>query len=96
MKYKVLNYLRTIPRGKAVTYGQIAEKMGNKKVARVIGNILHNNPNEYYYPCYKVVNRFGKLSANYAFGGINKQKEKLEQEGIIVEKDKVDLKKYQM
>lgn len=96
MKDKVLNFLRTIPTGKVVTYGQIAQIMGNKKLARVIGNILHNNPNEDLYPCYKVVNRLGKLSPNYAFGGINKQKEKLEKEGIMVENDKVDLEIYQM
>lgn len=96
MKDKVLNFLRAIPTGKVVTYGQIAQIMGNKKLARVIGNILHNNPNEDLYPCYKVVNRLGKLSPNYAFGGINKQKEKLEKEGIMVETDKVDLEIYQM
>ena len=94
MKEKVYEFLRTIPEGKVVTYGQIAEYFGNKKTARVVGNILHNNPNEDKYPCYKVVDSNGNLSKHFAFGGIEKQKEKLEKEGIIVSDYKVDLNKY--
>ena len=94
MKDKVYSYLLTIPKGKVVTYKQIAEYLGNPKLARVVGNILHNNPSEEKYPCYKVVNSKGQLSFNFAFGGIEKQKEKLESEGIKVVNYKVDLQKY--
>ena len=96
MKEEVYEFLLTIPKGKVVTYGQIAEYLGNKKLARVVGNILHNNPNEEKYPCYKVVNSKGGLSNNFAFGGIEKQKEKLEREGIVVKNYRVDLNKYKM
>ena len=96
MKEKVYEFLLTIPKGKVATYSQIAEHLGNKKLARVVGNILHNNPNEEKYPCYKVVNSKGALSNCFAFGGIEKQKEKLEREGIVVKNYKVDLNKYKM
>ena len=96
MKKKVYKFLLTIPKGKVVTYAQIAEYLGNKKLARAVGNILHNNPNEEKYPCYKVVNSKGGLSNSFAFGGIEKQKEKLEKEGIVVENYRVDLNKYKM
>lgn len=96
MKQKVYEFLRTIPKGKVVTYGQIAEYLGNKKMARVVGNILHNNPNQNKYPCYKVVDSKGNLSKHFAFGGIDKQKEKLETEGIVVNNYQVDLNKYKM
>ena len=96
MKEKVYEFLLTIPKGKVATYSQIAEHLGNKKLARVVGNILHNNPNEEKYPCYKVVNSKGGLSNNFAFGGIEKQKEKLEREGIVVKNYRVDLNKYKM
>lgn len=96
MKEKIYEFLLTIPKGKVVTYGQIAVYLGNKKLARVVGNILHDNPNELKYPCYKVVNSKGCLSNSFAFGGIEKQKEKLEKEGIVVENYKVDLNKYKM
>lgn len=96
MKEKVYKYLTNIPKGKVVTYGQIAEYLGNKKLARIVGNILHNNPDEDKYPCYKVVDSKGNLSKQFAFGGIEKQKEKLEKEGIDVINYKVDLYKYKM
>ena len=96
MKEKVYGFLKTIPTGKVVTYGQIAEYLGNRRLARVVGNILHNNPNEDKYPCYKVVDSKGNLSKHFAFGGIEKQKEKLEKEGIIVSDYKVDLNQYRM
>lgn len=96
MKAKVYDFLKTIPKGKVVTYGQIAEYLGNKHLARVVGNILHNNPDEFKYPCYKVVNSKGYLSKNFAFGGIDKQKEKLESDEIVVNNYKVDLDKYGM
>ena len=96
MKDKVYEFLRTIPKGRVVTYGQIAESLGDKKLSRVVGSILHNNPNGEYYPCYKVVDRNGNLSGNYAFGGIEMQKEKLEEDGIEVIGFKVDLNKYKM
>ena len=96
MKEQVYEFLRTIPKGKVVTYGQIAEHCGNKRAARAVGNILHNNPDGETYPCYKVVDGKGNLSKHYAFGGIEKQKEKLERDGVAVSGWRVDLKKYQM
>lgn len=96
MKEKVYDFLRTIPKGKVVTYGQIAEYLGNKRLARVVGNILHNNPDEDKYPCYKVVDSKGNLSKQFAFGGIEKQKEKLEKDGIVVINYKVNLDEYKI
>ena len=93
-KAKVYSYLLTIPRGKVVTYGQIAAHLGNRKLARVVGNILHANPQPHRYPCYKVVNAQGKLAENFAFGGIAAQARLLEAEGIAVVDGKVNLTKY--
>ena len=96
MKEKAYEFLKTIPKGNVVTYGQIAEYLGNKRLARVVGNILHSNPDGDKYPCYKVVDSKGNLSKGYAFGGIERQKERLENDGITVKNYKVDLDKYQM
>ncbi len=95
MKEEVYKYLLTIPKGKVVTYKQIAEYLGNPKLSRVVGNILHKNPDENKYPCYKVVNSKGRLSENFAFGGIQAQKQKLEAENVKVLNNSVDLEKYQ-
>ena len=95
-KQKLYNMLAAIPWGKVTTYGRLAEALGSKFFARSVGNALHDNPDGDKYPCYKVVNRDGKLSRSYAFGGIEAQKRRLEADGIIVENYKVDLKKYGM
>ena len=94
-KQIVYEYLTAIPKGKVVTYGQIAEFLGNKNLARTVGNILHENPDGDKYPCYKVVNAKGNLAKNYAFGGVDCQKIRLEADGVIVKNNKVDLKVYQ-
>lgn len=95
MQEKILEFLQTIPRGKVVTYGQIAVHLGNPNLARAVGNALHRNPDGEKYPCYKVVSAQGKLSAHYAFGGLQAQKRRLEQDGIAVTDNRVDLSKYQ-
>ncbi len=94
MQEKIYNYLLTIPKGKVTTYKVIAKHLGNEKLARYVGNVLHRNPSENKYPCYKVVNSKGMLSNNYAFGGISKQREKLIKDGVIVINNRVNLKKY--
>lgn len=92
---KVYNYLTTIPKGKVVTYKQVAEHLGNKGLARIVGNILHKNPDENKYPCYKVLNSKGELAEAFVFGGKDVQKERLKKDGIEVINNKVDLNKYQ-
>lgn len=86
---RVYEIVSGIPRGSVMTYGQIAEKLGNKNLARVVGNILHKNLTPIIVPCHRVVNSQGKLAKNFGFGGIEKQKELLEAEGVIIMNYKV-------
>jgi len=95
LSQRVYEYLTTIPKGKVVTYKQVAENLGNKGLARGVGNILHKNPDEHRYPCYKVLNSKGELAEAFLFGGKGIQKQKLEKEGIKVINGKVDLSLYQ-
>ena len=90
---RVYEYLRTIPKGKVVTYGELAEKIGYPKACRAVGNALHLNPKPDVYPCFRVVNKEGCLAKNFALG-IDEQKRRLENDGIEVVNYKVDLKKY--
>lgn len=95
MKEAVYELVKKIPKGKVVTYGQIAECLGNKNKARVIGNIIHNNPDPANIPCHRVVNRKGEVADNFAFGGGKIQRVKLENEGIRFEDNgTVNLKRY--
>ena len=80
-----------------MTYGQVAERLGNKNLARTVGNILHDNPDPANIPCHRVVNAKGKVAEHYAFGGAEAQRAKLEAEGIVFEQNgRIDLKKYGM
>ena len=95
MKEKVYEFVKAIPKGKVATYGQIAEYLGNKKLARVVGNLLHHNPDQENIPCHRVVNSSGKVVSSFAFGGAEAQRALLEKEGIVFEcNGKIDLNKY--
>ena len=92
---KIYDVVRQIPRGRVATYGQVAELAGNKRWARVVGYALHVNPDPEEIPCYRVVNREGRLSEAFVFGGVNQQKQLLEEDGIEVVDNQVDLNIYQ-
>ncbi len=92
---KVYEVVRKIPKGYVMTYGQVALLCGNPRASRAVGYALHVNPYPGVIPCHRIVNRFGYLSGGVAFGGIDVQKELLEQENVEVSDDyKVDLDKY--
>ncbi|MCI5918268.1 MAG: MGMT family protein [Roseburia sp.] len=92
---KIYEVVKQIPKGNVATYGQVAALAGNRRWARVVGYALHANPSPDEIPCYRVVNREGRLSEAFAFGGRNRQQDLLEQDGIEVVDGKVDLKKVQ-
>ena len=92
---KIYEVVKSIPKGKVATYGQVATLAGNPRWARVVGYALHNNPAPGLIPCHRVVNREGKTAAAFAFGGEDVQRDLLEKEGVEFELDgTVDLKKY--
>lgn len=92
---KIYDVVRQIPKGMVATYGQVAELAGSRRWARVVGYALHANPNPDEIPCYRVVNREGRLSDAFAFGGMNQQKVLLEADGIEIVDNHVDLERYQ-
>ena len=92
---KIYIVVKSIPKGKVATYGQVALLAGNPRWARVVGYALHKNPEPGIIPCHRVVNRNGQVAESFAFGGSNVQRELLEKEGIVFSSDgSIDLKKY--
>lgn len=81
---------RAIPRGKAVTYGELARAAGNAKASRAVGNAMRTNPDAPRTPCHRVVGRDGKLTG-YAFG-LSKKEMLLREEGVVMNNGRVDLK----
>ena len=91
----VYAYVCSVPRGKVVTYGQVARAVGYPHMSRQVGYALHANPREGEIPCHRVVDRFGGLKEAFAFGGKDEHRRRLESEGIVVSDDyKVDLSVY--
>lgn len=91
---RVYEYVKTVPRGKVVTYGQVAAAIGAPRCARQVGWALHVNPEPCVIPCHRVVNREGRLAPAFAFGGEAVQASLLEAEGVEVVGGYVDLNKY--
>lgn len=91
---RIYEAVKSIPKGKVATYGQVAELAGDKRMARAVGNALHKNPDPDNIPCYRVVNAKGELAGEFAFGGAGEQAKLLRAEGIEVVDGKVDLAKY--
>lgn len=87
---QIYNLVKKIPKGKVATYGQIAKDLGIKDV-RIVGWALHANKDNKKVPCHRVVNKEGKISFSYAFGGEMEQKRKLESEGVkFIDRNHVD------
>ncbi len=80
-KLQVYELVKRIPKGKVMTYGQIAQKLGRPKAARAVGNILHQNTS-LQIPCHRVVNRKGRIACHFAHGGEKKQRQLLFEEGV--------------
>ena len=91
---RIYEAVKKIPKGHVATYGQIAALAGDKKMARAVGNALHNNPDPEHVPCFRVVNSKGELSGEFAFGGAGAQERLLKEDGVEVTCGRVDLGKY--
>lgn len=83
---RVYEAVRTVPRGKVATYGQIARIMGRPRSARYVGFALRTNPvpgtDADSIPCHRIVFRDGSLCQGFAFGGPDVQFELLRAEGV--------------
>jgi methylated-DNA-protein-cysteine methyltransferase-like protein len=72
--------VRQIPRGRVMTYGQLAALCGNARAARIVGGIAHFGDPD--LPWQRVVNKQGGLAAGYP-GGRQSHRAALEAEGIV-------------
>ncbi|MBR5451964.1 MAG: MGMT family protein [Clostridia bacterium] len=92
---KIYDVVKSIPKGRVMTYGQVAILAGNPRWARVVGYALHSNPNPNEIPCHRVVMKDGSVAPGFVFGGPDVQKQILSSEGITFTKDgKVDMEKH--
>ncbi len=86
----VYDVVRQIPKGKATSYGAIANYLGTKLSARMVGwamNAAHNAKPK--VPAQRVVNRNGMLTGKHHFSTPTKMEELLKKDGVKVEKDTI-------
>ena len=91
---KVIEIIKSIPKGKICTYGTIALMAGQPNGARQVTRILHSMSRKYDLPWYRIINAKGLISLPKSHG-YEEQKALLQSEGVkFDDKDRIDLKKY--
>ena len=88
----VYRLVRQIPRGRVVTYGQLAALLGSPRAARAVGYAMKRGPHN--IPWQRVVNTRGGISLRADVSGMITQRVLLEGEGIGFRRDRVDLARY--
>ncbi len=86
----VYEVVRKIPKGKVTSYGAIANYLGTRLSARMVGwamNAAHSAKPK--VPAQRVVNRNGMLTGKFHFKTPTKMEELLKKDGVIVKKDTV-------
>ncbi|MBV9172349.1 MAG: MGMT family protein [Chloroflexi bacterium] len=81
---RVYHVARTIGPGETLSYGQIARRLGEPRMAREVGQALARNPFPIVVPCHRVVAANGKLGGFSATGGVATKQRLLEIEGANV------------
>lgn len=90
----VIHIIKSIPKGKVMTYGQISRLAGSPRGARQVVRILHSMSNKYNLPWHRVINSKGEIGFKddefYELQKIN-----LQNEGIkIIDGKYINLSKY--
>lgn len=85
--YLLVSY---IPRGRVMSYGQIAALCGRPRAARAVGGIAHFGPDK--LPWHRVVNKQGGLASGF-WGGKELHKKMLMDEGVAVKNYEVNIDK---
>ena len=75
---------RRIPRGKTVSYGELAALAGSPRAARAVGSTMANNRFPLIVPCHRVVAASGGLGGYSAPRGLSLKRHLLRQEGLTV------------
>jgi methylated-DNA-[protein]-cysteine S-methyltransferase len=80
---RIYEVVRRIPRGKTLTYGDVAEAAGKPGAARAVGNVMSQNPVCLFVPCHRVVASNG-IGGWGGSGGIPQKRFLLSLEGTIL------------
>ena len=86
----IYEIVRKIPKGRVSTYGAVAEAVGLRSGARLVGYAMnHCKDIRPKVPAHRVVNSSGLLTGKHHFETPTRMQELLEKEGVKVDKEKV-------
>lgn len=85
--YNVHEVAKLIPKGRVTSYGAIAQYLGVRTSARMVGWAMHGCPKG--VPAHRVVNSAGLLTGKHHFSPPSAMQKALEKEGVVVRGDKV-------
>lgn len=92
-RQRVYEIVRRIPRGRVMTYGQIAEILGEGYTPRTVGFVMHGSDED--TPWHRVINAQGACSTGRVVLPEDKQQRMLETEGVkFNERGRCDLARY--
>ncbi len=79
----VLTTVQEVPRGKYLTYGELARRIGKPGAARAVGQALGSNPIPILIPCHRVLAADGSLGGYSGRGGVRTKEALLRLEGAL-------------
>jgi alkylated DNA nucleotide flippase Atl1 len=82
--------LLKIPKGRVVSYKEVARKLGIHP--RAAGRLVGCNPDGNKYPCYKVVYSDGRVGGYSSTRGIKEKMERLKKDGIEIRNGRIPKK----
>lgn len=86
----IFELVRLVPKGRVTSYGAIAECIGMKGAARMVGYAMnHSHKITPKVPAHRVVNRNGMLTGRHHFSTETEMQELLEKEGIQIKDNKI-------
>lgn len=93
---KIWQIIHSIPPGRVATYGQVARLAGLPGYARYVGTVLKNLPADSRLPWHRVINASGRISFPHGSEQYNRQKQLLEEEGIVFVNGRLSLRHFSM
>ncbi|WP_391574979.1 MGMT family protein [Cohnella sp.] len=91
---RVVDIIRSIPEGRVMTYGQVAECAGSRRAARQVVRILHSLSEKHGLPWHRVLNSKGEIAIQEGEGRYMQQLY-LENEGVEIGLNGlIDLEQY--
>ena len=78
----VWSEIKKIPKGKTITYKELAIKIGKPKAYRAVANACAKNPLLEIIPCHRVIREDGKMGGYNGKKGVKRKKSLLKSEGV--------------